>query len=187
MLRHYSGTSARACLVGLEEYLNQEGASANQSSVSDAGVLLEYETLELRIHPPNVDIDNQTHEHRTIVTLDSANRPGTLVELVQCLTELGLNVPKARISSDGGWFLDQFEVTDKGGKVSDASKLAAIHRVLSPLSAQQQAQQAQPIPEAEEERSSSTVVELLGRDRVGLLSDVLSVMKVEAKVWAGGV
>ena len=47
------------------------------------------------------------YEDRTLVTLDSANRPGTLVEVVQLLTELGLNVIKARISSDGGWFVDE--------------------------------------------------------------------------------
>ncbi|KAG1661089.1 hypothetical protein FOA52_012078 [Chlamydomonas sp. UWO 241] len=118
MLRHYAGTNGRAGLVGLEEYTDQEGSAQEQqlSSVSDQGVLLEYETLELRIHPPNVDIDNRAFDDRTVITLDSANRPGTLVELVQCLTEVGLNVMKARISSDGGWFIDQFEVTDSGSK-----------------------------------------------------------------------
>jgi UTP:GlnB (protein PII) uridylyltransferase len=49
-----------------------------------------------------VTVDNETYDDRTIITVDSANRPGTLVEVVQCLTELGLNVKKARISSDGG-------------------------------------------------------------------------------------
>jgi hypothetical protein len=28
------------------------------------------------------------------------------VQVVQCLTELGLSVKHARISSDGGWFVD---------------------------------------------------------------------------------
>lgn len=49
-----------------------------------------------------VTVNNDTYDDRTIITVDSANRPGTLVEVVQCLTELGLNVKKARISSDGG-------------------------------------------------------------------------------------
>jgi UTP:GlnB (protein PII) uridylyltransferase len=34
------------------------------------------------------------------------------LQVVQCLTELGLNVKKARISSDGGWFVDEFHVTE---------------------------------------------------------------------------
>lgn len=28
------------------------------------------------------------------------------LQVVQCLTELGLSVKQARISSDGGWFVD---------------------------------------------------------------------------------
>lgn len=47
----------------------------------DDGTLLEYETLELRLHPPNVMVDNETHEDMTVVTIDSANRPGTLIEV----------------------------------------------------------------------------------------------------------
>lgn len=113
----------------------------------DDGTLLEYETLELRLHPPNVMVDNETYEDVTVVTIDSANRPGTLIEVrhtlmhtnwesartcernadslsqvslslvltlslfsacqvVQTLTELNLSIRKARISSDGGWFVD---------------------------------------------------------------------------------
>lgn len=46
-----------------------------------AGTLLEYETLELRIHPPNVVIEDASYEDTTVVTIDSANRPGTLIEV----------------------------------------------------------------------------------------------------------
>ena len=52
-----------------------------QNAVTEAGDLLEYETLELRIHPPNVRIDNESHEDKTVLIIDSANRPGTLVEV----------------------------------------------------------------------------------------------------------
>ena len=31
---------------------------------------------------------------------------GVLVQVVQCLTEMGLSFTKARITSDGGWFVD---------------------------------------------------------------------------------
>ncbi len=90
----------------------------------------EYETLELRIHPPNVHIDNQTDPQCTIVTIDSANRPGTLVEVVQHFTELGLRINKARISSDGGWFHDMFMVAESNGaKVRDPRKLNSIVQV----------------------------------------------------------
>ena len=38
--------------------------------------------------------------------VDSANKYGILVEVVQVLTDLKLIVKKAYISSDGGWFMD---------------------------------------------------------------------------------
>lgn len=43
-------------------------------------------------------------------------------QVVQCLTEMGLSVKKARISSDGGWFVDEFQ-TDR---ITDGKKLKAI-------------------------------------------------------------
>lgn len=73
-------------------------------------------------------MDNESYSDRTLITLDSANRPGTLVEVVQLLTELGLCVTKARISSDGGWFVDEFHVTDAGKKVTNERKLRAIRK-----------------------------------------------------------
>ena len=54
-----------------------EGAERDAST----GSLPEWETLELRINPPNVEIDNETHDDVTAVNIDSANRPGTLVEV----------------------------------------------------------------------------------------------------------
>jgi hypothetical protein len=130
--------SHRACsLASFLDYREQEKNNVDLSSVNHTGLLLEYETLELRVHPAQVEISNDSDEHCTVVTIDSANRPGTLVEVsvfrfptlfyvcrfnsplnrlmsqsldglqvVQHFTELGLNVRSARISSDGGWFVD---------------------------------------------------------------------------------
>jgi len=63
---------------------------------------VDYETLALRLNPPAVEICNVSNPERTLITIASANRAGTLVEVVQGLTELGLDVHRARISSDGG-------------------------------------------------------------------------------------
>lgn len=41
-----------------------------------------------------------------IVQVDSANKHGILLEVVQILTDLNLIITKAYISSDGGWFMD---------------------------------------------------------------------------------
>lgn len=50
--------------------------------------------------------------------------------MVQHFTELGLDVRKARISSDGGWFVDCFEVQEANGKpVTSQSKLHSIRQV----------------------------------------------------------
>lgn len=38
--------------------------------------------------------------------MDSANKHGILLEMVQVLTDLDLVISKSYISSDGGWFMD---------------------------------------------------------------------------------
>lgn len=68
--------------------------------------LLEYEALALRVAPPEISVDNVSRAAATVITIDSANRPGTLVSVVEFLTDRGLDVRRARISSDGGWFYD---------------------------------------------------------------------------------
>jgi len=68
--------------------------------------LLEYEALALRVAPPEISVDNVSRAAATVITIDSANRPGTLVSVVEFLTDRGLDVRRARMSSDGGWFYD---------------------------------------------------------------------------------
>lgn len=38
--------------------------------------------------------------------VDSVNKPGILLEVVQILSDIDLIITKAYISSDGGWFMD---------------------------------------------------------------------------------
>jgi len=40
------------------------------------------------------------------IQVDSMNKPGILLEVVQILSDLDLIITKAYISSDGGWFMD---------------------------------------------------------------------------------
>lgn len=49
------------------------------SAVTEDGSLLDNLTLELRVHPPSIEIDNHAHDKWTVVTIDSANRPGSLI------------------------------------------------------------------------------------------------------------
>lgn len=41
-----------------------------------------------------------------LMKVDSANKYGILLEVVQVLTDLNLIITKAYICSDGGWFMD---------------------------------------------------------------------------------
>uniref|UniRef100_A0A6N2LDQ5 ACT domain-containing protein ACR n=1 Tax=Salix viminalis TaxID=40686 RepID=A0A6N2LDQ5_SALVM len=87
----------------------------------------EYESLIERIYPPRVCIDNETYQDRTLVKADSANKHGILLEMVQFLTDLDLVISKSYISSDGGWFMDVFHVTDQlGNKLTDESLILYI-------------------------------------------------------------
>ena len=53
-----------------------------------------------------VIVDNCSCQTATLVKVDSSNRHGILLEVVQILTDLDLWIRKAYISSDGGWFMD---------------------------------------------------------------------------------
>ncbi|KAJ9516450.1 hypothetical protein QJQ45_011046 [Haematococcus lacustris] len=182
LLRHLAMPRASS-LQSFKEYRAAEAQNPQQNSVTSDGLLLEYETLELRLHPPNVVIDNETYDDATLITIDSANRPGTLIEVVQCLTELNLSIRRARISSDGGWFVDapcpyphspcgpvvllgaEFLVSETPrGKVTHPHKLALIRKVLS-VDPEAQALLSQ-------SRDALSVFELAGRDKKGLLGEV---------------
>ncbi|BBH05879.1 ACT domain repeat 1 [Prunus dulcis] len=63
--------------------------------------------------------------------VDSANKHGILLEMVQVLTDLDLVISKSYISSDGGWFMDVFHVTDQlGNKITDESLILYIQQAL---------------------------------------------------------
>lgn len=53
-----------------------------------------------------VVVDNETREDCSLVKVDSVNRDGVLLEMVQLLTDLDLVIYKSYISSDGGWLMD---------------------------------------------------------------------------------
>ena len=127
-------THSLACF---EEYREEEKHGGSQCSVErGSGALKEYHTLELRLNPPQISIDNDCDDGATVLCIDSANRSGTLVEVrshgpcrcqmlgrpsrrvltlgvllrhlqvVQHMLALALQIRRARISSDGGWFVD---------------------------------------------------------------------------------
>lgn len=146
----------------------------------------EYVKLIRRMNPPRVVIDNENCEKATVIQVDSANEHGILLEVVQVLTDLNLIVTKAYISSDGGWFMDVFNVIDQNGKkITDQGILDYIEKSLGP-----EACFKSPVRSVGLKPSLDyTSIELIGCDRPGLLSEVSAVLThlkcnvVNAEVW----
>lgn len=146
----------------------------------------EYEKLFRRMNPPRVVIDNGASQNATVIRVDSANKQGILLEVVQILTDLNLIITKAYISSDGGWFMDVFNVTDQdGNKVTDEVILDYIRKSLGPESCFATTMRSVGVKQTPDH----TAIELMGSDRPGLLSEVSAVLTnlkcniVNAEVW----
>ncbi|KAF3431623.1 hypothetical protein FNV43_RR26354 [Rhamnella rubrinervis] len=147
----------------------------------------EYEKFIRRMNPPRVVIDNEACKNATVIRVDSANKHGILLEVIQVLTDLNLIITKAYISSDGGWFMDVFNVTDQdGNKVTDEGLLDYIRKSLGPESCFF----APPVRSVGVKPSMDhTAIELIGSDRPGLLSEVSAVLTnlkcnvVNGEVW----
>ena len=161
--------------MNLNEWQEKEKHALN-CAVDEEGILLDNLTLELRVHPPEVHIDNIGDDKYTIVTIDSANRPGSLVFVVQHLTELGLRVHSARISSDGGWFHDMFAISEAdGGKVKSQTKLMSIKQMLN-IYMQTEDVVADGDTTDDAAKVETTVFEVSGVDRPGLMADSMQLM-----------
>ncbi|KAM0852391.1 hypothetical protein ACQ4PT_051779 [Festuca glaucescens] len=153
----------------------------------------EYENFNQRINPPRVCIDNTTCSDCTLVKVDSMNKNGILLEVVQVLSDLDLTILKAYITSDGGWFMDVFHVLDKKGqKVTDEKTIDYIEKALGPGSNIPGAKKGSTSPGRSVGMHSigdHTAIELKGPDRTGLLSEIFAVLAdlecnvMAAEVW----
>nr|GME15927.1 ACT domain-containing protein ACR4-like [Ipomoea batatas] len=147
----------------------------------------EYEKFIRRMNPPRVVIDNESCKNATVIQVDSANKHGTLLEVVQVLTDLNLIITKAYICSDGGWFMDVFNVTNQeGNKIMDEAVLDYIMKSLGPDSCFASSMRRSV---GVTSGTDHTSIELIGSDRPGLLSEVSAVLTnlkcnvVNAEVW----
>ncbi|CAN1295115.1 ACT domain-containing protein ACR4 [Linum perenne] len=147
----------------------------------------EFEKLLIRMNPPRVTVDNSSSRKTTLIKVfaevDSANKHGSLLEVVQVLTDLDLIIRRAYISSDGEWFMDVFHVTDqKGNKLSEDDVADRIQQSRSSFRSLRRSVGVQAAAE-------NTTIELTGRDRPGLLSEVFAVLAdlkcnvAAAEVW----
>uniref|UniRef100_A0A7N0UWR2 ACT domain-containing protein ACR n=1 Tax=Kalanchoe fedtschenkoi TaxID=63787 RepID=A0A7N0UWR2_KALFE len=118
--------------------------------------------------------------------VDSAKNQGSLLNVVQVLTDLNLVVKRAYISSDGDWFMDVFHVTDQNGnKLAEDNVAELIQQSLQRARTSRLMKKSVDLSAAVEQKA----VELTGRDRPGLLSDVFAVLTdlkcnvVAAEIW----
>ncbi|CAK8541062.1 unnamed protein product [Lathyrus sativus] len=147
----------------------------------------EYAKLIRRMNPPRVVIDNNACENATVIKVDSVNKHGILLDVVQVISDMNLVIKKAYISSDGVWFMDVFNVTDRNGsKIKDKEVIDYIQRRLekNPSFATSMRESVGVVPSEEH-----TVIELTGTDRPGLLSEICAVLAdlhcnvVTAEIW----
>lgn len=187
-----SAAPAAFFFFSLCKQLQQETMMACGSRHGNAEVVDEFEKLVIRMNPPRVTVDNESDITATLVKVDSANKYGTLLEVVQVLTDLKLTINRAYISSDGEWFMDVFHVVDEeGNKLYDGQVIDRIEQSLGAGSLSFRATDAE-TETAAAAMAQATAIELVGRDRPGLLSEVFAVLTnlrcniASSEVWTHG-
>ncbi|XAR64365.1 [Protein-PII] uridylyltransferase [Bertholletia excelsa] len=147
----------------------------------------EFEKLVHRMNPPRVTVDNESDTKATLIKVDSANKRGSLLEVVQVLIDWNLIIRRAYISSDGGWFMDVFHVTDQhGNKLSNGD---VAERIQQSLGSRGRSFRSLKRSVGVQVAMEHTTIELIGADRPGLLSEVFAVLAdlkcnvVAAEVW----
>lgn len=95
---------------------------------------------------PRVLIDNEASRTHTVVEINGRDRPGLLYDVTRTLTNLGLQISSARISTYGERAVDVFYVKDVFGlKISHATKLQQVRdRLLAGFADQDCAPSPQP-------------------------------------------
>ncbi|KAK1286001.1 hypothetical protein QJS10_CPB20g00535 [Acorus calamus] len=147
----------------------------------------EYTKLVRRMNPPGVLIDNDACEDATIIRVDSENKHGNILEVVQLLTDQNFIVKKGYMTSDGGWFMNVFYATDREGKkITDTRVIRYLHNsIVTGSCFRPTLMDSLGVRPSKEH----TFIELTGTDRPGLLSEVCAVLTdlkcniVNAEFW----
>jgi [protein-PII] uridylyltransferase len=76
-------------------------------------------------HTTQVKFENDTSDEYTIIDVFAADRPGLLYAITRTLSELGLSIARAKISTEATKAIDSFYVRDADGKkLTEGAKLA---------------------------------------------------------------
>ncbi|XP_075097011.1 ACT domain-containing protein ACR2-like [Nicotiana tabacum] len=154
----------------------------------------DFDSLAERINGPKcrITIDNESLGNCTIVKIDSVNKQGLLLEVVQVLTDMNLIILKGYISSDAGWFMDVFHVKDElGNKVTDQRVINYIQQAIGANregihKSKSESRNFLKCESPPEPRA----IEMTGRDRPGLFSEISAALAdlhcnvVEAHAWS---
>ncbi|KAE8663366.1 SWI/SNF complex subunit SWI3A [Hibiscus syriacus] len=147
----------------------------------------EFAKLIRRINPPRIVVDNGACEHTTFIQVDCVYKQRILLELVQLLSDMNLNVTKAYVSSDAGWFMDVFYVTDdNGNKITDEGTLVYIEKTLETKVHFLNSMMSSVDSTSSEDH---TLIELTRSDRPGILSELSAILAdmgcdvVNAEMW----
>ena len=82
--------------------------------------------------PTRVMIDNSASNSRTVIEVNGRDRPGLLYDITSAVTDLGLSINSAHITTYGERVVDVFYVKDVFGlKVESAAKLKKIRERLT--------------------------------------------------------
>jgi [protein-PII] uridylyltransferase len=104
---------------------------------------LRREPARLRVlqSPPRVVIDNHASSSHTVIEVNGRDRPGLLHDVTAAISEQGLQIGSAHITTYGVRAVDVFYVKDVFGlKVENERKLTALRKAL--VSALGESQQA---------------------------------------------
>ena len=81
--------------------------------------------------PPRVLIDNSASNQSTVVEINGRDRPGLLYDLGKVLTEEGLQISAAKVTTYGEKAIDVFYLRDAGGlKITHEARLDRIRERL---------------------------------------------------------
>jgi [protein-PII] uridylyltransferase len=80
------------------------------------------------VHIPTIiEFDNDISKSRTIVEVQTEDRLGLLYTITRTLTDLGLDISFAKVSTEKGAAIDSFYVQDQlGNKITDLNRLETI-------------------------------------------------------------
>ncbi|XP_020595519.1 ACT domain-containing protein ACR2-like isoform X2 [Phalaenopsis equestris] len=155
----------------------------------------DFENLNERIYGPRVNVDNEDCKNCTVVKVDSLEKQGPLLEVLQVLIDMDLLISKSYIFSDAGWFMDVIHVKDKlGNKIRDNRVINYIQQAIYQRGGlknpQDHVMNSYETTAKSEFCHKCTVIEIIGINRPGLFSEILAVLAeencnvIEAHAWS---